>query len=90
MHEFKTGMRVTITDKLKGSKTESLHKLDRTGNMLKMQGNSYIVTSVTSRYIKVGCPDAERAYTFNDEDISPYNEILPPNEFKFNENLLDI
>jgi hypothetical protein len=90
MNEFKIGMRVTITDKLEGSKTESLHKLDRTGNMLKMQGNSYIVTSVTSRYIKVGCPDAGRAFSFNEEDVTHYNEILPPNEFKFNENLLDV
>ena len=91
MKKFKVGMRVTITNKLEGSATEALYKLDRIGNMLKMQGNSYIISAINLRnIIKVKCPEAKRSYSFNEEDITHYEEKLPPNEFKFNENLLDV
>ena len=84
------GTFVTITNNLVGSTTESIHHLDLQGNMLRMEGKTFPIEFVNMSSVRIVNHTSEHTYTFSKKDISIYSEDLPPKEFKFDEQLLDI
>jgi len=91
MDVLEKGSRVIITDKLKGSITQRLYKLDSNGNMLRMQGNCYTVDSIfSSTKVRVNCPHAGRNYVFHPDDVERYSKERDPIIFNFNPQLLEV